>query len=294
MAAEKDTQSIDIDAIFKAKNPGLYRLLPGFVLSYIKRVIHQTEINRILGTAKGVHGIDFADLVIREMGIHIRCKGLENIPKTGGIIIAGNHPLGGIDGTALISQVGQVRRDLRFIVNDLLMNLSNFGEVFVPVNKLGTNAKSNLEKIEQIYASDMAVMIFPAGLCSRKIDGKIQDLEWQKSFVTKAKKYQHPIVPVFVSARNSEWFYNLSRFRTKLGIKANIEMFYLADEMFKQKGKTIEFTFGKPIAPQLLDESLNIKQWSEKIRHYLYSLEATPDLTFENFLSQNKEASTQN
>jgi putative hemolysin len=284
MDEDEKFQIIDIDKVFKEKNPGLYKWIPGFVMSYFKRVIHQKEMNAILKKSVGIKEIDFAKQVIKELGVTIKFRGLQNIPSSGPVIIAGNHPLGGLDGVALISAVGSIRKDVRFIVNDILTNLTNFGEVFIPVNKLGSNAKSNLERIEKIYASDMAVLIFPAGLCSRKIDGEIKDLPWQKSFVSKAQKYVHPIVPVFVIARNSNWFYNLSKFRTSIGLKANIEMFWLVDEMFKQKGKTIEFIVGKPILPEYLSPDINQKEWTEKIRAYIYNLINEPDISFEDFL----------
>jgi len=283
MAKDEIKQVIDVDKIFLDKNPGLYKMLPGFLLSYIKRVIHQDEMNHILYKGEQTKGVDFANLVLNEMGVKITCSGLENIPTNGPIIIAANHPLGGLDAMALISYVGQIRNDIRYLVNDILTRLPNFGEIFVPVNKLGINAKSNLESIEQIYASDAAIMIFPAGLCSRKINGEITDLEWQKSFVSKAQKYQHPIIPIFVKAKNSNWFYNLSRFRIFLGIKANIEMFYLPDEMFKQKNKVIELVIGKPIKPEILSEKKSAKEWAKIIKSYVYQLEKNPSLAFSEY-----------
>jgi len=288
MDAGEKFQIIDIDKVFKDKNPGLYKWIPGFIMSYIKKVLHQREMNTILKKGSGIRDVDFANHVIKELGVTVKFKGLQNIPATGPVIIAGNHPLGGLDGVALISAVGSIRKDIRFIVNDILTNLTNFGDVFIPVNKLGSNAKSNLERIEQIYASDMAVLIFPAGLCSRKLDGVIKDLPWQKSFVAKAQKYHHPIVPVFVVARNSNWFYNLSKFRTSIRLKANIEMFWLVDEMFKQKGKTIEFIVGKPISPDYLSSGLSQKDWTEKIRTYIYNLVNEPEISFEEFLRTHK------
>ena len=289
MAEEYIPQVINVDKIFKDKNPGLYNMLPGFVLRYIKRVIHQDEMNSILQKSEGIFGVDFANIVLEQMGVKVSCTGLENIPEKGPVIIASNHPLGGLDAMALISFVGKKRKDIRFLVNDILTRLPNFGEVFVPVNKHGTNAKSNLLRIEEIYASEVAVMIFPAGLCSRKINGIVQDLEWQKSFVTKALKYQHPIIPVLVKARNSNWFYNLSRLRSKAGIKANLEMFYLADEMFKQKGNTIELIIGRPIAPEELSENHNDKEWAQLIKSFVYSLSHKPGLTFNQYLKIPKE-----
>lgn len=288
MDKEETLQLIDVNKIFKDKNPKLYNMLPGFVLGYIKRIIHQDEMNQILKKSEGLEGIEFAGVVLKEMGVNVSCRGLENIPATGPVIIASNHPLAGLDAMAMINLMGEKRRDLRFLVNDILTRLPNFGEVFVPVNKLGVNAKSNLVRIEEIYASDAVKMLFPAGMCSRIIDGKIQDAEWQKSFVTKAQKYQNAIIPVLVKGKNSPWFYNLSRFRTKLGIKANVEMFYLPDEMFKQKNKKIELIIGKPIGPEMLNQHKSTKEWASLIRSYVYSLADKPNQSFSEFIGTKK------
>lgn len=284
MADKPISQVINVDKIFKDKNPGLYKLLPGFVMRYIKRMIHQDKMNRILNKSEGITGVDFANIVLQEMGVKLQCSGLENVPEKGPVIIVSNHPLAGLDAMALISYVGQKRRDIRFLVNDILTRLPNFGEVFVPVNKLGVNPKSNLVRIEEIYASDVATMLFPAGMCSRIYDGKIQDFEWQKSFVTKAQKYGTTIVPVLVKGKNSSWFYNLSRFRTKLGIKSNIEMFYLPDEMFKQKGQTIELIIGKPISIETLSQDKTAKEWAALIRAFVYNLGENQHLPFNEFI----------
>jgi len=286
MPQEPIQKIVDIDKIFHDKNPGLYKMLPGFVLRYIKRVIHQDEMNRILNKSEGIKGIDFANLVIEQMGLTVSASGLENVPEKGPVIIAANHPLGGMDAMTLIRFIGTKRQDIRFLVNDILTRLPQFGEVFVPVNKLGSNAKSNLERIEEIYASDKAVMIFPAGLCSRKKNGEVKDLEWHKSFVSKAQKYKHPIIPICVKAQNSHWFYNLSRFRTAMGIKANIEMFYLPDEMFKQKGKKIELIIGQPIQPEMLHNGRTPKEWAEIIKAFVYSMETENKRSFDEYLLQ--------
>lgn len=286
MQKESVPQLIDVNKIFKDKNPGLYKILPAFILNFIKKVIHQDEMNLILDKGKKTDGIEFATIVLNEMGVKVTCIGLENIPASGAVIVSANHPLGGLDAMAIISLVGQKRRDLKFLVNDILTLLPNFGEVFVPVNKFGSNAKSNLERIETIYASDAAVILFPAGFCSRKRDGKVQDFDWVKSFVAKAQKYQHPIVPIFVRGKNTSWFYNLAQFRMAIGIKANIEMFYLADEMFKQKGQTIEIIIGKPIDSNLLDAKHSAKEWASLIKKFVYLLEQNPELSFQEYLEK--------
>lgn len=263
---------IDIDKAFNDKNPQLYKLLPGFVLRWVKRIVHQEEINQFVIDNEKSNGIQFGANAVIALGAKAVSIGLENIPKTGGVIIAANHPLGGADGLAFLGEVGKVRSDLKFIVNDLLMQFKSLENVFIPVNKHGTNTKQNLQRIEQLYSEGHCILIFPAGLCSRKQEGKIIDLPWQKSFISQAVKHQLPIIPTHIDAYNSSFFYNLANIRKRLGIKANIEMFFLGNEMFKQKGKTITFTFGKSIEPSFFDKSKNPYQLAQSLKHFIYQL----------------------
>lgn len=272
---------IDIDKAFNDKNPKLYKLLPGFFINWIKRIVHQKEINQFVRESENGTAIQFGANAVIALGAKAESVGLENIPKTGGVIIAANHPLGGADGLAFIGEVGKVRSDIKFIVNDLLMQFKKLEGVFVPVNKHGTNTKQNLQRIEQLYGEGYCILIFPAGLCSRKQEGKIIDLPWQKSFISQAVKHNLPIIPTFIDAYNSNFFYNLANIRKKLGIKANIEMFFLANEMFKQKGKTIKFTFGQPILPNTFNKTKNVYEWAQTLKRFIYQLKENPNAIFE-------------
>ena len=209
--------------------------MPGFIISYLKRVAHQEDINDFIRRHGHRQEFDFVDAIIDEFGAHVKVAGIENIPKTGGCIFAANHPLGGLDAMALVQIVGRTRKDIRFIVNDILLQLKNLKGIFIGVNKHGKNTPDIYANLDELYASGSGVLIFPAGLVSRKRDGKIRDLEWRKSFITKARKNELDVIPVFIKGKNSEFFYNLARFRERIGIKANIEMLYLADEMYRQK-----------------------------------------------------------
>lgn len=280
----KKVKHVDVEQVIKSKNPRLHRLLPRFILNYIKRTLHEDEMNYGLEKYKDVHGIDFTGASLEFLGAKVESVNPENIPTTGGVIVAANHPLGGLDGIALIYAVSRVRRDAKFLVNDILLFFKNFGDVFVPVNKVGRNSKGALSKIDDVYASSDAVLVFPAGLVSRKQKGGIRDLDWKKSFVTKAITYKRPIVPVFIEGKNTNWFYNLASFRKKIGIKANIEMFYLADEMFKQQGKPIRIHFGKPFSSELLDSSRTDKEWAQVIKTYVYEMGNGTKLSFEEFI----------
>lgn len=268
---------IDLEKVIQAKNPTLLKWLPGFVLGYIKKKVHQEEMNEFLQVSYKKYGIDFADAVLDHFNIRLNIIGAENVPAEGGCILAGNHPLGGLDGIALISVVGNLRkkRDVKFIVNDILLSIKNLEPVFIPVNKHGKNTQDILGRVDEAYGSEQAVLVFPAGLVSRKQNGVIRDLQWKKSFIMQARKKQRDIVPIFVAGRNSEFFYNFARLRKQLGIKANIEMFFLPDEMFRQRNKTITIIFGKPISHEILDKSRSDQEWAEFVKDTVYSLGAS-------------------
>lgn len=272
--AEKGThRRIDIEKVIGSKNPRLLKLMPGFLVNYIKRTIHQDEMNQFMALNHEKKDFEFAKAVLDFVDIELKVIGLENIPREGGCILASNHPLGGIDGMALIEVVGRVRKDISFLVNDILMNLENLNGVFVPVNKVGRNTAEMVAKMDEVYASDKAVLIFPAGLVSRKQEGVVKDLQWKKSFITRAKKYRKNIIPVYVDGKNSKFFYNLAQWRKRIGIKANIEMFYLPDEMFRQRGKTITIIFGKPISYTTFDSTRNDGAWADWMKERTYELE---------------------
>jgi len=276
---QKSGDFFDVDNILASKNPALHKLLPGFILNYIKKIIHQDELNAIVANNKNSYGLDFLDAVLKGFGVKIIYNGLENIPETGRWIVASNHPLGGLDGMALMWVVGKRRQDIAFPVNDLLMNIDNLKGLFIPINKHGSNA-GNVRLIEETFASDKAMLFFPAGLCSRKQKGGICDLEWKKSFISKARSHKRDIIPCHINGRNSNWFYNLARLRAFLGLKANIEMLYLVDEMYRQRNKEIVITFGKPIAYSIFDKRKTDLNWAQDLKSYVYTLQKDNNSSF--------------
>jgi putative hemolysin len=277
---------IDIDKVISTKSPRLAKWIPSFVMKWIKKTLHQDEMNEFIAGSVGIKDTAFAARTLAYMGAKSSSIGSENIPSTGGAIVASNHPLGGLDGMSLLIEANKVRKDLRFIVNDLLTMLPNFETVFVPVNKLGATAKLSLQKIEQTYSEKRLILIFPAGLCSRKQHGEIKDLEWQKSFVARAIRYGYPIVPSFIKGENSKRFYNLANLRKLLGIKVNIEMFFLPDEMYRQKGKSVSVTFGKPIPASVFDKRHTPHDWAQLVKSFVYELESNPNSDFEEWLNK--------
>ena len=277
---------IDIEKIFREKAPKAFKWIPKFLINYIKRIVHEEDLNRFENENHDKFEFEYLDAALAEVGATLTYTGLEHIPKEGGCIIASNHPQGGIDGLALLQIVGKVRKDLSFLVNDILTNLVNFRKLFVPVNKVGNTSTENLKYIDEIYASDNVTMIFPAGLVSRKIDGKIKDLTWNKSFIRKAVQYKKPVIPVLVNGQLSSFFYGLSKFRKMIGIKANIEMIYLPNEMYKLKNSTTHFIFGKPIPYTVFDKSKRPDVWAELMRQFVYQLKERPNLAFDEFLKE--------
>lgn len=263
---------IDIEKVIAGKSPRLLKLLPHFIIHYLKRIIHEEEINEILSQHGEKKGVEFIDAVLKLMDVTYRVEGIENISQDGRYLFASNHPLGGLDGMILIHLLGQEYPEVKFPVNDLLMHLKQLHSVFIPVNKHGSQSSENARILEQAYASDSQILYFPAGLCSRKQKGAIEDLEWKKSFITKALRHQRDIVPIYFSGQNSNFFYNLAKIRAFFGIKANIEMIYLVDEMFRQKGKSIVVKIGKPISYKYFDNSLPPQGWANWVKYTVYEM----------------------
>ncbi|MBL7812577.1 MAG: 1-acyl-sn-glycerol-3-phosphate acyltransferase [Bacteroidetes bacterium] len=283
MTAKAPSQ-IDVAKVLREKNPGLARLIPGFIMRWVKRTLHEAEINEVLLHHGNLEGAAFASHVVDLMGAKLTSHGKQHIPETGGAIIASNHPLGGLDGMMLLIEAAKVRPDVRFIVNDILMNLPQFQTVFIPVNKVGRTARESLQRVEETYSSGKLVLIFPAGLCSRKQGGNIKDLPWSKSFISRSIKNNLPVIPTHIHGHNSDRFYNLALWRKRLGIKANIEMFFLVDEMFRQKGKKVQITFGKPIPAETFDHRHSQEAWAQLLRDFVYLLEKNPGADFETYI----------
>lgn len=283
---EKDKNSpngyvkfIDLEKVIAGKSERLLRLMPRFLLSYLKRVVHQDRLNDILNRHRTLYGHDFLEAIFKDFGVNIVVKGDENLLLTERFVVVSNHPLGGLDGMALMWAVGRKKPDIATPVNDFLMHLPNLKPLFIPVNKHGSNA-SNIAVFDETFASDKTVVYFPAGLCSRKIKGEILDLEWKKTFLSKARKSKRDILPVHISGKNSSFFYNLANLRKFLRIKVNIEMLYLVDEMFGQKNKDIVITFGKPVPLEVFDKRHNDRDWAALLRKHVYKLEKNPEITF--------------
>ena len=265
---------IDIDGILKDKAPKHYNKIPRFLINYLKRTTHQEDINGILERNKGLEGVDFMrSLVENEFNLKLNIKGEENIPENEKLVFASNHPLGGLDGICLSAVLGEkFDGKIKYLVNDILYYIDPLKPIFVPINKYGSQAKKSAIAINEAYASENQIITFPAGLCSRKINGKIIDLEWMKNFIIKSVEYQRDIIPVHFDARNSNFFYNFANVRKILGLKFNIELIYLPHEMYKNSKQTFTITFGKPLSWKMFDKSKTPTEWAQYVKNIVYSM----------------------
>lgn len=272
MTPTEEKKFIDLERMFQSKNPGLYRWIPGFVFGWLRRIIHEEDLNSFMRRHRNDDAFQFCQGVLNEIGVSFESIHAERIPPTGAYIMVCNHPMGAMEAMSLVTELQKVRKDIKFIVNDLLLNLDNLKELFTGVNKHGKTALQSLKVVEELFASDQLIILFPAGLVSRRNQGVIQDLEWKKTFVTKARKYNKPVIPVYIEGRNSPWFYRIAQFRKVFGIKANIEMFLLVDEMYRQGGRHLHIVFGNSIEPATFTRDKSDEQWAAHVRGLTYAL----------------------
>lgn len=267
---------IDVDQVLRTRLPRHYRYIPRFAVRWLERTICQDRLNAILIKMAGKNSVDAATAALDEMDITVQATGLQNLPD-GRYMFVSNHPLGGLDGLALISLLGnRYNHHIKFLVNDLLMAVEPLRDVFLPVNKYGSQSRTTAAQIEEALQSDNQFITFPAGLCSRmQPDGTIADLPWQKAAVVHAVNYQRDIVPVFFDAHNSKFFYRFAKWRKKLGIKFNIELIFLPKEMIKQSGSTLHAIIGEPIPWSSLDAS-HPKQEAARLRQTVINMFPKP------------------
>lgn len=268
--------TIDIDEIVRGKAGAKARFVPRFVLSWLKRIIHQDEVNEFILGEGDKQGMPWLDDCMEYLGTTLNVKGLENLPDDSDgrlFTFVSNHPLGGPDGVALGHLLGH-RYDgrIKYLVNDLLMNLHGLAPFFVPINKTGKQSRNFPQLVEAVFGSPNHIIMFPAGLCSRRIGGQIHDLPWQKTFITKSVETQRDIVPIRFDGRNSDFFYRIANVGKRLGLKFNIAMLYLVDELYKNRGKTFDVTIGKPIPYSTFDKSRKPQEWAAYVEDIVYKL----------------------
>lgn len=269
-------KTIDINEILKGKMGAKAKYVPAPVVSWLKKIAHQDEVNKFLWDSRELTGTPWLEECVRYLDMTLEFEGEENLPsKDDGKLytFVSNHPLGGIDGVALGSIIGR-KYDSRFryLVNDLLMNLPGLAPLCIPINKTGNQSRNFPAMVETGFQSDYHMLMFPAGLCSRKINGEIRDLPWKKTFLSKSIEYKRDIVPIHFSGQNSNFFYRLANFSDKHIKKVNIAMLFLVDEMYKNVHKTFKVSFGKPIPWQTFDKSKSPMEWVKFVYDRVYEL----------------------
>ncbi len=264
---------IDIDAILASKAGKKARYVPRFLVSYLKKIAHQEELNGFLENEQDRYGVEFIEDFFRFFDNSFEVEGMENLPSEGWHTFVSNHPLGAIDGMGLGMILGRhYDEKIKYLVNDLLMNIPQLKSLFIPINKTGRQAKNLPRQVDEAFKSENHILMFPAGICSRRTNGVIRDLEWKKTFITKSVQTQRDVVPIHFDGRNSDFFYNLANVNKMLGLKFNIAMLYLADEMFKNRGQKFKVTIGKPIAWETFDKSKTPAEWAQYVQDVVYSL----------------------
>lgn len=269
---ERQPQVLDLEQIIRTRAGSKARYIPQFLIEWFKKAAHQDYINGYL--KEGYVGVEFCENCLKYLGVELDVCGLENLPKDGRkFTFVSNHPLGAIDGVTLGAIIGrEYDGKVKYLLNDLLMNLKGMAPLGIPINKIGGQARNLPRLIDEAFHSDNQMLVFPAGLCSRKIDGKIQDIPWGKAFVSKSRQTGRDIIPIHFEGQNSERFYKVAAWQKRLGLKFNIAMLMLPDEMYKSAGRKYRITFGKPIPVETLDRSRTDIEWAQEIRKTVYEL----------------------
>lgn len=273
---ETTERTIDLDRIIREKMGTKARYVPSVAVRWLKHIIHQDEVNRFLWESRDKKGTEWLEECTKYLDMTLDIEGLENLPdKNDGRLytFVSNHPLGGVDGVALGAIIGRhYDGRFRYLVNDLLMNLPGLAPLCIPINKTGKQSRSFPEMVEAGFSGDNHILMFPAGICSRKIDGQIHDLPWKKTFITKSVETKRDIVPIHFGGRNSDFFYGLANVCKALHIKFNIAMLFLVDEMYKNVHKSFRVAIGKPIPWQTFDKSKTAMEWAKYVQDMVYRL----------------------
>ena len=264
---------IDIAEVLRQKAPKLSRRIPRFAVEWLRRTVHERDINHILASYWDLPPQEFIQACFREWQVTYSAHGLDRLDPAGRYLFVANHPFGGMDGMMLADKLIDRFGDARVVVNDLLMHVEPLRPLWIPVNKHGSQNSAYARRFDEAFAGDLPILTFPAGLCSRRIGGRIADTEWKTNFLKKAAASGRTIVPVFVEGRLSDFFYRVDRIRKALGIRFNIEMLWLPDEMFSQQGRHFRIVVGNPVPAEELARFGSLREQAEAIRRKTYFLE---------------------
>ncbi len=273
--AQINEKTIDLDNILQSKMGDKKKWIPRPLVSWLKRIIHQEEVNKFLWESRNKTGTEWLEECVRYLDMTLVVKGLENLPDPHDgrlYTFVSNHPLGGEDGVALGAIIGRnYDSRFRYLVNDLLMNLPGLAPLCIPINKTGHQSRNFPAMVKAGFESDNHMLMYPAGICSRKRNGIIRDVAWSKTFVVKSVEYHRDIVPIHFSGHNSNFFYRLANFSDRF-LPFNLAMLFLVDEMYKNVGKTFEVKIGKPIPWQTFDNRKTPMEWAQFVQEHVYSL----------------------
>lgn len=269
---EEITKIVDIEKEIRNGNSRFLKYLPRFIISLMKRFIHQDEINATIHRNRHLMGVPFINNILGEWNMTIDAKGIENIPSSGRFVLVANHPVGAIDALTFFNVVYRFYPDIVSPSNELLCLIPNIRPLILGLNVFGKNTKETAVKLQKLFESDSQILIFPSGEVSRRKDGIIADPIWQKSFITKSIEYKRDIIPFHIGGRNSNLFYNVANLRNLFGIKMYIETFLLPKEMMKQRNSTVTITIGKVIPYQTFTSEYSPLEWAQKVRSIVYSL----------------------
>ncbi|MDE6651757.1 MAG: 1-acyl-sn-glycerol-3-phosphate acyltransferase [Paramuribaculum sp.] len=270
---ESDKLRIDVAAVIKERLPRYSRFIPRRLVRWVEKTICQDRLNDMLDYAGDRRGAQFCDAVLEKLGISYTVHGKENLPQNRRVTIVCNHPLGGLDGIAMIHFIESVYGEpIHFPVNDLLMAVKPLDDIFLPVNKHGKQSRSTGVAIDEAFKGPDPIIIFPAGLVSRKLKDRIADLKWNKMFVNKCISSKRDVIPVYFSGNNSSFFYNFARLRERACIKFNIEMIYLPREVFRCENAEFDIFIGKPIPCSALKGGSEAVAQAQNIRNIVYTL----------------------
>jgi len=265
---------INIQKLIKESDSKLLKRLPNIAIYLIKLIIRQNEINRILNKYAGYEGVDFLPKIIDELNIKVEIEGKENLPKNSRCFFVANHPFGFVDGLILTNIVARKYGRFKAIGNEVFALVPHVKPIVTAVNVFGANSREYLLELEKVFASDLPITHFPAGLVSRIKHRKVEDREWQKSFITKAIEHQRNVVPLYFYGRNSRLFHIIYVGRKAMGIKTNLELVLLPREIFNKKNKTIKVRIGSPIAYQTFKSTKTHYEWAQFVKEQVYTLKS--------------------
>ena len=264
---------LNIEQAVQQKFPKFERSRPWIkksTISFLRKITHEQEVNRFLELHQDLKGFDFIEQVLDyfNFSYSISHRDRNNIPATGRVVIVANHPLGALDGLSLLKLVGEVRRDVKIVANDMLMNFNAVDSLFLPVDNLSKSTrKSSISRIIDSLNNEEAVIVFPAGEVSRIRPSGVRDGKWNTGFLNFAKKTNSPILPIYVGARNSSLFYSASM------VYKPLSGMMLAHEMFNKNSKNITMRVGEPIPYKQVDQLPLVKAEKAKLlRRHLYRM----------------------